>query len=64
MARKLPVRVDATRVTFMDSTGLGLIIRLAGHERTCGRRVRVGGADRGVLDLLHVAGLSQVLDLG
>lgn len=62
LIRDLPVRLDVSRVTFMDSTGLSLIIRLAANERKSGRNLRVGGADRRVLDLLAVAGVSQVLD--
>lgn len=61
--RDLPVRVDVSRVTFMDSTGLSLLIRLAATERKSGRTLRVEGADRRVRDLLDVAGVSQVLDL-
>lgn len=63
LLRDLPVRLDVSRVTFMDSTGLGLIIRLAARERSSGRTLRIEGADRRVRDLLDVAGLTQVLDL-
>jgi anti-anti-sigma factor len=55
--------VTLFHLTFLDSTGLGLIARLAASEHRSGRRLRVDGASRLTRDLLEVAGLCQVLDL-
>jgi anti-sigma B factor antagonist len=57
------VLVDVSRVTFMDSTGLTLLLRVAAFEARCGRRLRVLGAQRRTRDLLQVAGLSNVVDV-
>jgi anti-sigma B factor antagonist len=60
--RGSPVRVDVSGVTFLDSTGLSLIARLAAFEREGGRRLRVEGFSRLMRELFEVAGLSAVLD--
>lgn len=57
------VCVDVSRVTFMDSTGLTLLLRLSAAEMRCGRRLRVEGAGRRIRDLLEVAGMCQIVDL-
>jgi anti-anti-sigma factor len=59
--RDLPVRIDVSAVTFMDSTGLALIVRVAAAERTHGRRVRVEGVVGQVDELLHISGLDRLV---
>jgi anti-anti-sigma factor len=58
--RNLPVRIDVSGVTFMDSTGLALIVRVVAAERTHGRRVTVEGVSGQVDELLHISGLDRL----
>jgi anti-sigma B factor antagonist len=58
-----PVRVTVARVTFMDSTGLTLIARLAAAEVQAGRQLLIEGASRQLKDLFRVSGLSCVLQI-
>lgn len=53
----LPVRVDLGEVTFMDSSGLGLLVRLA---RKSGP-IRVDRAPETVRFLLEIAGMEHLL---
>jgi anti-sigma B factor antagonist len=62
--RGRPLRVNVARVTFMDSTGLTLITRLAAVETAAGRRLLIDGASRQLRDLFRVSGLSCVLQIG
>ncbi|MEG3615348.1 MULTISPECIES: STAS domain-containing protein [Isoptericola] len=54
-----PKTVDLTRVTFMDSSGLHLILMEVTPER---RPVLVGTPD-GVRDLLELSGAMELVDL-
>lgn len=56
-----PVVVDAGAVTFMDSTGLGFLARLA--SRSGERRITVHGAPEHVRHLVHRARLDEMIDL-
>jgi anti-sigma B factor antagonist len=60
--RGLPVRLDASRLTFIDSTGLGVVTRIA-ESATTGGRVTMMGASRLVRETVELLGLSQVIDL-
>ena len=55
------IRVDASRVTFIDSTGLNMIAKLGAAERQAGRRLRVDGAGERLRELLLVSGLSPLV---
>ncbi len=61
LAARRPVVVDATDVTFMDSTGLGFLARLA--SRSGERRITVRGAPEHVRHLVHRARLEEMIDL-
>ena len=61
LAASRPVVVDATAVTFMDSTGLGFLARLA--SRSGERRITVLGAPEHVRHLVHRARLDEMIDL-
>lgn len=56
----LPVVVEAARVTFMDSTGLGFLARLA--SRSGQRRITVTDPPEVVRHLVHRARLEQIID--
>ena len=57
------VRIDVREVTFLDSSGLGAIARIAGivHERD--KRVLVAGASRRVVHVLELAGIDHLVEL-
>jgi anti-anti-sigma factor len=64
LERGLPVRLDLSAVTFIDSTALGFVARLAAAERDSGRTLLVRGASRRTLDTVRLTGLEDMLDLG
>lgn len=51
------VVVECSDVTFVDSTGLSLLVRLVRDATESGRRVRLDGAPRAVTDILAVTGV-------
>lgn len=59
--RGMPVRIDVSAVTFMDSTGLALMVRVIAAERAHGRRVIVEGVSGQVDDLLRISGVGSLL---
>ncbi len=61
LAAGRPVVVEAGAVTFMDSTGLGFLARLA--SRSGGRRITVQGAPEHVRHLVHRARLDEMIEL-
>lgn len=61
--RGCAVRVDVSRVTFIDSTGLGLIARLAAAGAAAGWKPVVVGASTRVWDSIVLGGLLPLLDL-
>jgi anti-anti-sigma factor len=61
LAQRRPVVVDAYDVSFMDSTGLGFLARLA--SRSGERHITVLGAPEHVRHLVHRARLDVMIDL-
>lgn len=61
VAPGLPVEVDCRDVTFMDSTGIGLLVRLARGVRP--QRVTLVGVRQDLRALLARLQLDTVLDL-
>jgi anti-sigma B factor antagonist len=61
--RGLPVRVDLSAVTFMDSSGLGFLAALAAAGRSRGHTLSVIGAGPLVRETIELTGLLPVLDL-
>jgi anti-anti-sigma factor len=60
--RAAPVRVDLSRVTFIDSVGLGFLARMASAEREQGRRLALVGPPRNVRESVHLVGLAEIVD--
>jgi anti-anti-sigma factor len=60
--RAMPVRLDVSRVTFIDSVGLGFVARMASAEREQGRRLALVGAPRAVHEAVHLVGLAELVD--
>ena len=56
--------VDVTGVRFMDSTGLGVIVKSAGQLRRSERRLQVTGADERVRGVFETAGMTSLLGDG
>jgi anti-sigma B factor antagonist len=57
-----PVRVDLSRVTFIDSVGLGFLARMASAEREHGRLLALVGAQRNIRESVHLVGLVDLVD--
>lgn len=55
------VVVDLTGVPFMDSTGLGVIVKAAGQLRRQERRLRVSGVQPAVRELFTLSRLERLL---
>ena len=60
--RGAPVRVDVSRVTFIDSVGLGFLARMASAEREHGRRLVLAGARRTVQESVQLVGLADLVE--
>src|SRR3954466_10489129 len=61
--RDYPVRVDVSEVTFIDSTGLAFLGRLAAAGHAAGWAPHISGASPVVRDTIQISGLTCVLDL-
>ena len=61
--RSLPVRVDLSAVTFMDSAGVGFLARLVRAGSESGWRLTVIGPRRRVLETLTITGLVPAIDV-
>jgi anti-anti-sigma factor len=61
--RGRPVVVDVSRVSFMDSVGVGFIARLIIAGREAGWRPTVVGARRSVVETLTISGVLGAIDL-
>ena len=53
--------VDLTGATFIDSTGLGVLVGAFKRVRTGGGEVRIAAASEAVLKPLRITGLHRVL---
>jgi anti-sigma B factor antagonist len=60
--RGMPVRLDVSRVTFIDSVGLGFLARMASAEREQGRLLALVGAPRTVQEAVHLVGLTELVE--
>jgi anti-sigma B factor antagonist len=58
--RGAPVRVDVSRVTFIDSVGLGFLARMAAAEREQARQLALVGARRSVREAVHLVDFVDV----
>jgi anti-sigma B factor antagonist len=62
-ADRVDLVVDLTAVTFLDSTGLGLLVGAAKRSRNAGGSLRVVCDNPRVLRLLRITGLDKTLPL-
>lgn len=61
--RALPVRVDVSEVTFMDSTGLGFLAQLERAGAEAGWRLTVIGPSQLILETLTMCGMVPWIDV-
>ena len=54
--------IDLSRVRFIDSTGVGLMLRIAEFARQAGMKVSFGGAQANVRNVLHLSQLDWLLN--
>lgn len=59
--RRLPVVIDAQQVSFMDSTGMSILVRLARDGATHGYPVAVHDAPWMLRELLSITGVDRLL---
>jgi anti-sigma B factor antagonist len=62
MDRGMPVSLDCSRVTFIDSVGLGFVARMASAERERGRVLPLIDAPRNVQEAIHLVGLAELVE--
>lgn len=55
--------VDLTGVTFIDSTGLGVLVGRLKHTRLLGGSLRLVGSDERVLKVFSITGLDKVFQI-
>lgn len=55
--------VDLTDVTFIDSTGLGVLVGRLKHTRLLGGSLRLVGSDERVLKVFSITGLDKVFEI-
>jgi anti-sigma B factor antagonist len=58
------VGIDLTRVRFIDSTGIALLLRAHRRAEASGARVSVTGANGPVERVLHATGADEILGIG
>ena len=61
IAEDADLTIDASDVTFMDSTGIGLVVQATLHMRAAGLDVRVAGAPAIVRRVFEISGLGDLL---
>ena len=59
--RALPVVIDASRVTFMDSAGMSILVRIARDAEANGSPVVLENAPWMLKELLTITGVDQLL---
>jgi anti-sigma B factor antagonist len=62
-ARPQRVVVDLTAVTFLDSSGIGVLVSGMKAARSVGAEYRVSGADPKVADQLEITGLAELFPI-
>src|SRR2546423_9190036 len=62
--RPAAVHVDLTEVTFLDSSGIGVLISGMKAARAAAAGYRVDGANAKVLEQLRITGLMELFPIG
>ncbi|GII98088.1 anti-anti-sigma factor [Sediminihabitans luteus] len=62
LQRDLPVVVDMSGVTFMDSTGIAFLVQLASIGRAEGLAVTMVDPPAAVAEVLDIIGIAEIFD--
>ncbi len=54
-----PVLVNLSELAFCDAAGLGVLARVAGHARRCGRELKLTAARPALLRIMHITGMDE-----
>jgi anti-sigma B factor antagonist len=54
---------DLTQITHLDSTGIGIIVTVAGQMKQAGGQLRVAGANEHVEQLLKMTSVDRIVGL-
>jgi anti-sigma B factor antagonist len=57
------VILDLSRVTNIDSTGIGIIVMSAGNAKTAGGELRVAGANEHVEQVMKMTNLGKIVGI-
>lgn len=60
---KKKIIFDISGITHVDSTGIGIIVTVAGQMRKAGGELRVAGANKHVDELLRTTNVDQIVKL-
>jgi anti-sigma B factor antagonist len=61
--KQTKVIFDLSGVTHLDSTGIGIIVTVAGQMKKAGGQLRVAGANEHVAQLLRMTSVDQIVAL-
>lgn len=54
-----PVLVNLSELTFCDAAGLGVLARVAGHARRCGRSLELAAVRPALVRIMHITGMDE-----
>ena len=54
-----PVVVNLSELTFCDAAGLGVLARVAGHARRCGRSLELAAVRPALVRIMHITGIDE-----
>lgn len=54
-----PVLMNLSELSFCDAAGLGVLARVAGHARRCGRSLKLTAARPALVRIMHITGMDE-----
>ena len=54
-----PVTMNLSELTFCDAAGLGVLARVAGHARRCGRALELTGVRPALIKIMAITGMDE-----
>jgi anti-sigma B factor antagonist len=61
--RRTKIVFDLTNISYVDSTGIGIIVTVAGKMKEAGGALRVAGANKHVEHILKLTSVDQLVPL-
>jgi len=61
--RRTKVVFDLTNISFVDSTGIGIIVMVAGKMKEAGGKLRLAGANKHVEQTLKMTSVDRIVPL-